>query len=227
MTIGGYHLLNYKNDILFSVNNLVVKYHKLVALYIEKLEAPNGKILIVGPNGSGKTTLIKVLLGLMRPAQGEVRLLGLDPFTGSHKLAKQITYVRDRDELPDNLKLSTLMEVLREYYGKDNVDTVAERLGLLEHENKRLCELSRGMRRKASLLIALASNRRLIIIDEPFSGLDARSRAVVSDLLDKKSTSMIIISHIQPRISFNHLIVIESAQVTYSGPYKPLDWYAY
>lgn len=211
---------------MFSVRNLVVKYRKLVALQIEELNAPMGKILIIGPNGSGKTTLIKVLLGLMRPTKGEVRLLGLDPFKESRELAKQVTYVRDKDELPDNLKLSTLLEVLREYYGRENVDTIAEKLGLLEHKDKRLCELSRGMRRKTSLLIALASNKKLIIIDEPFSGIDSESRVLISDLLDKKPTNMIIISHIQPRMRFDHLIVIESGRVTYNGPYKPIDLYA-
>ncbi|MEL9908196.1 MAG: ABC transporter ATP-binding protein [Desulfurococcus sp.] len=211
---------------MFSVRNLLVKYHKLVALEVEELEAPVGKILIVGSNGSGKTTLIKVLLGLMRPTRGEVRLLGLNPFTESNKLAKQVTYVRDKDELPDNLKLSTLLNVLREQYGEDNVDAIAKELGLLNHKDKRLCELSRGWRRKASLLIALASNKKLIIMDEPFSGIDSGSRALISELLEKKPSNMIIISHIQSRIRFDHLIVVESGRITYNGPYKPIEWYS-
>lgn len=211
---------------MFSVRNLLVKYHKLVALEVEELEAPVGKILIVGSNGSGKTTLIKVLLGLMRPTRGEVRLLGLNPFTESNKLAKQVTYVRDKDELPDNLKLSTLLDVLREQYGEDNVDAIAKELGLLNHKDKRLCELSRGWRRKASLLIALASNKKLIIMDEPFSGIDSGSRALISELLEKKPSNMIIISHIQSRIRFDHLIVVESGRITYNGPYKPIEWYS-
>ncbi|MEM0280180.1 MAG: ATP-binding cassette domain-containing protein, partial [Desulfurococcus sp.] len=106
------------------------------------------------------------------------------------------------------------------------VDAIAKELGLLNHKDKRLCELSRGWRRKASLLIALASNKKLIIMDEPFSGIDSGSRALISELLEKKPSNMIIISHIQSRIRFDHLIVVESGRITYNGPYKPIEWYS-
>jgi len=211
---------------LFKVKDLVVKYRKLVALRINELEVPKGKILIVGPNGSGKTTLIKVLLGLLRPKKGKVEILGIDPIKNSQELAEKITYVRDIDELPDNLRLSTLIDILSSTFG-DYTLKVAEELGLSDHKEKRLGELSRGMRRKASLLVALASTKDLIIIDEPFSGLDRESRNIVSKLLSMKTSDMIIISHIQPRMMFDHLVVIESAHVTYNGPFKKLDWYNY
>ncbi len=215
-----------KTDYLFTVNDLVVKYHKMIAISVSHLSVPHGKILIIGPNGSGKTTFIKVLLGFMRPSRGTVSLYGIDPFENPQEIARYVTYVRDVDEIPDNLKLQTLIDILRERFGDENVDEAVERLGLSAYIHKRLSELSRGTRRKASLLVALASNKRLIVIDEPFSGLDSTSRAIVSEMLDKKEVDMIIISHIQPKVRFDHLIVIESAQVTYSGSYKYISWYS-
>jgi len=83
---------------LFYVQGLEARYGKLVALQIDELMVPRGKVLIVGPNGSGKTTLIKVLLGLMRPKRGQVRILGVDPLRESEKLYRHLTYVRDKDE---------------------------------------------------------------------------------------------------------------------------------
>ncbi len=213
-----------ENSPLFVVEDLVVKYRRMVALRIKKLVGNRGKTLVIGPNGSGKTTLVKVLLGLMRPLSGHVELLGMNPIKNSGDLAKRITYVRDVDELAENLRLTTLINTLRQAYGEDAV-RIAEELDLLDHIDKRLNELSRGMRRKASLLVALASNKELIVIDEPFSGLDRMSRDKVSMLLDKKDANMLIISHIPPRMKFDHLIVVESAQITYSGPYREIDWY--
>lgn len=205
---------------LFYVKELEARYGKLVALQIDELMVPKGRVLIIGPNGSGKTTLIKVLLGLMRPKRGHVRILGIDPLKEAEKLYRRLTYVRDRDELPENLRVKTLLEILAESYGSEQVNWVAEQLGLLEHINKRLGELSRGMRRRASLLIATASNRDLIVIDEPFSGLDAMGRQTISEILDKKEGDMIIISHIPLRMKFDHLILIDSARVTYHGSYR-------
>ncbi len=205
---------------LFYVKELEARYGKLVALQIDELMVPKGRVLIIGPNGSGKTTLIKVLLGLMRPKRGHVRILGIDPLKEAEKLYRRLTYVRDKDELPENLRVKTLLDILAESYGSEQVNWVAEQLGLLEHINKRLGELSRGMRRRASLLIATASNRDLIVIDEPFSGLDAMGRQTISEILDKKEADMIIISHIPLRMKFDHLILIDSARVTYHGSYR-------
>ncbi len=211
---------------LFRVKDLIVRYRRLVALKVDELTVPLGKTLIIGPNGSGKTTLIKALLGLLKPSHGFVEILGMDPLKNSRELSRRVTYVRDIDEIPDNIRVSTLIDTLRGSFG-DNVVKAAEELGLLDHQDKRLGELSRGMRRKASLLVALASTKDLIVIDEPFSGLDRMSRDKVSRLLDEKSTNMLIISHIPPRIRFDYLVVVESARITYSGPYKEIDWYGY
>jgi len=209
---------------LFAVSNLVVKYGRLLALEVDHLEVPPGRILVVGANASGKTTLIKTLLGLIKPSRGRVELLGRDPFKHSSELSRLVTYVRDVDELSPQLKLSTLIEVLGESFGRESVESIASDLGLHAHTGKRLGELSKGMRRKASLLMALASNRELVIIDEPFSGLDSKSRITVAQLLDTKKSHMIIVSHIPLRIRFDHLIVVESGRVTYSGPYRELEY---
>ncbi len=207
-------------DSLFHVRNLVVSYRRQVALQVDELEVPMGKILVVGPNGSGKTTLIKALLGLVRPRRGEVRLLGLNPFRDAKKLYKRITFIRDLDELHSSLRLSTLVDILSSSYDADSVRSAVKLLELDEHLGKRLGELSKGMRRRASLLVALASDRDLIVIDEPFSGIDSRSRRIISQILDNKNTNMIIISHVPPTMTFDHMIFIESGSMVYSGPYK-------
>ncbi len=207
-------------DSLFHVRNLVVSYRKQVALQVDELEVPMGKILVVGPNGSGKTTLVKALLGLVRPRRGEVRLLGLNPFRDSKKLYKRITFIRDLDELHSSLRLSTLVDILSSSYDASSVRSAVRLLELDEHLGKRLGELSKGMKRRASLLVALASDRELIVIDEPFSGIDSRSRRIISQILDNKNTNMIIISHVPPTMTFDHMIFIESGSVAYSGPYK-------
>ncbi len=208
------------NNALLCVENLVVSYRKQVALQVDELEVPNGKVLIVGPNGSGKTTLIRALLGLIRPKRGRVRLLGLDPFREAKELFRRVTFVRDIDELHNSLRVATLIDILSSAYNPDAVREAVELLELDKHMDKKLGELSKGMRRRASLLVAAASNKELIVIDEPFSGIDSRSRRIISQILDRKNTNMIIISHIPPTMKFNHLIYIESGKIAYTGPYK-------
>ncbi len=205
---------------LFQAENLLVSYRKQIALQVDKLEVPPGKVLIVGPNGSGKTTLIRSLLGLVRPRTGRISLLGLNPFKDAKKLYKKITFIRDLDELHDSLRVRTLVEILSSSYGPDNVRSAIKLLGVDNYLDKRLGELSKGMRRRASLLVAVASNRDLIVIDEPFSGIDSKSRKIISQILDNKNTNIIIISHVPPNMRFDYLVFIESGKITYSGPYK-------
>ena len=206
--------------VLFRVEGLLVSYRGQVALEVDELEVPAGKVLVVGPNGSGKTTLVRALLGLVRPRRGRVALLGLDPFRDARLLYRRVTFIRDVDELPGGLRLGTLVKVLSDSYGADEVRRAVRLLELDEHLGKRLRELSRGLRRRASILVAAASNRDLIIIDEPFSGVDSKSRRVISRILDGKDSNMIIISHVPPAMRFDYLVFLEGGSVAYSGPYR-------
>ena len=201
-----------------EVEHLTVRYGKLTALDDVTLRVSSGNTLIVGANGSGKSTLINTVLGLLRPRRGRVRLLGRDPFR--ENIAGLVTYVRDREDLPANMRLESWADHLASVYGWDRVKNAMEVLGLTPHKGKRVQELSRGLRRRAMLLEAAASDRPLVVVDEPFQGLDRPSREVVAGALAGVPGSLMITSHILVPIEFDYLIVLDAGRLAYQGPYR-------
>ncbi len=205
---------------LLAVENLEIWYGKVHALSVDKLYLPKGRTLIIGPNASGKTSLIKAALGLIMPKRGKILVMGLDPIREASQLYEKVAYVPDNNPYPPGIKLSTLVRLLSETYGKERVYEVVEKLGLMDYLGKRLGDLSKGTARKASLLSALVTSKDLVIIDEPFSGLDGKARNIVSGILGSRESSLIVISHIPLRIYFDYLIIIEAGKVSYIGEYR-------
>ncbi len=205
-----------------SVRNLTVRFRYNVALDGINLELGKGRILLLGSNGSGKTTLLRVLSGLLRPTKGEVKVLGMDPFGSGGTLYSRMFYLRDVEDLPYMLKLSTLVELLSDSYGAKSVERAVKLLELEEHTFKRIGELSKGLRRRAAMIEPLASGRELILMDEPFSGLDADSRIIIAKALSELSekTTLIIASHIPLNLGIDQMVVLEGGKLSYDGPYN-------
>jgi len=203
-----------------EVRGLTVKYNRVVALDNVDLDIYEGRVLIMGPNGSGKTTLLKTLVGLIRPSRGLVRVLGLDPLRHTSMLYERIVFVRDSEDIPLSIKVSTHVNLLKSIYGEDKVEEGLDILKLRGHISKRFSELSKGYRRRLVILEALVADRDLILLDEPFIGLDSDSRAVISEALQHVRGNLVVSSHIPLNIEFNQLIVIESGKVTYSGEFR-------
>ncbi len=138
------------------------------------LAVPQGSVFaLLGPNGAGKTTLIRMLMNLLPATQGGAQVLGVDSCRLGPRELSRIGYVADGMELPDWMTVRQFLDYCRPFYPK--WDQALEKKLLNDFElppPRKLKQLSRGMRMKCALVAALAYHPELLILDEPFSGLD-------------------------------------------------------
>ena len=202
--------------------DLTKKYHRLAALDHVNLEVQEGAIYaLVGQNGAGKTTAIKILMNLITASQGSAEVLGTDSRNLRGKLYGQIGYVSENQEIPEWMKIGALLEYLREFYS--TWDTALEQSLVKQFDlplDRKIKALSRGVRMKLSLAGALAFHPRLIVLDEPFGGLDPLVRdQLIESLLERATESTVFLSsHDLAEIeSFaSHVGYLESGRLLFS-----------
>ncbi len=161
------------------------------------LEIPEGSIFaLVGPNGAGKTTTIKTLMNILRPRAGTAEVLGTDSRRLGPAEFAQIGYVSENQELPLWMTVDYFMSYLKPFYPDWDDDWAEELLRQLDlPRGRRLHELSRGMQIKAALASSLAYHPKLIVLDEPFSGLDSLVRdELIEALLERCAGATVMIS---------------------------------
>src|SRR5271165_4517278 len=161
------------------------------------LEVPDGSIYaLVGPNGAGKTTLIKMLVNILRPTSGRCMVLDTDSRRLSPREFESIGYVSENQELPEWMTVEYFLAYLKPFYPTWD-DALARDL-MAEFQlpaDRRLGHLSRGMKMKAALASSLAYHPRLVLLDEPFSGLDALVRQeLIEGLLERAAETTILVS---------------------------------
>ncbi len=158
--------------------NVTKKYGRKIALSDLTWSVPQGNITaLLGPNGAGKTTAIKLMVGLHDPDQGNVHLLGRNTRKLRTKEFAQLGYVSENQKLPDWMTVTQFLDYCRPLYptwDKDLERQLVKQFALPMHQ--KLKQLSRGQAMKASLLSSMSYRPRVLILDEPFSGLDALSR---------------------------------------------------
>ena len=142
------------------------------------MAVPAGSVFaLVGPNGAGKTTTIKVLMNLLEPSGGRARVLGVDSRRVDPALLRRIGYVSENQDLPLWLTVRGLMDYCAPFYPAWDAAfarDLATQLDLPLDKPLKVC--SRGMKMKAALLVSLAYRPELLVMDEPFAGLDALVR---------------------------------------------------
>ncbi len=156
---------------------------------------------LIGPNGSGKSTLIRMMMQMVRPDQGHVELFGRRLEGDAAELRGKIGYVSDESYFYEHLTLKRMKSILAPFYGNWNEDVFRGYLDRFElPENKKIKELSKGMKMKFSLAVALSHSAELLIMDEPTAGLDPVFRRELLDLLAEQiqdeSRSILFSSHI-------------------------------
>ena len=154
----------------------------------------------IGRNGAGKTTTLKSILNLVHPDAGSVRILGMDYLNNEDKIKRQIGYAVGGINYYKREKLKDIVAITRIFY--DNWDKEAYRHYLAAFkldENKKMIELSEGMKVKFYLTLALSHHAKLLILDEPTSGLDPVSRDEMNEIFRKlaeKDTAILFSTHI-------------------------------
>lgn len=163
---------------VIETHRLCHHYWRKEALHDLDLTVPAGQVCgLLGANGAGKSTAIKVLMNLLYPTRGEARVLGVDSRKLGEREKAQIGYVSDGMQLPLWMTVQELLDFCRPFY--PTWDRALEQRLLTEFDlpaERKLKHLSRGMLMKAALLSSLAYRPRLLVMDEPFGGLDPLSR---------------------------------------------------
>lgn len=184
------------------------KYHALNGL---DMTIPKGALYgFVGPNGAGKTTTIKIMTGLLAADGGRVTIDGEDVSERKEALKQKIGYVPDFFGVYDNLKVSEYMEFFASCYGIDGLKartrytTLLEQVGLEEKLHFYVDSLSRGMKQRLCLARALIHDPLLLVMDEPASGLDPRTRYEFKEILKElkeQGKTVLISSHVLSELS--------------------------
>lgn len=195
------------------------------------LSVPRGAILaLVGHNGAGKSTLIKLLLNIVRPTQGEATVLGMPSTSLRGSAFTRIGYVSENQEMPEWMTVAAFMAHLRPMYPQWNDAGLLEDLQL--PPDRKIKHLSRGMRAKTALASVLAFGPELLLMDEPFTGLDPAVRTeFIQALLDRthtedpaNATTIVISSHELDEVeSFaTHVAFLHDGRLLFAQPMESL-----
>ena len=163
---------------IIETHELTRRFGKTTAVRNLSLQVPEGSVFaFLGPNGAGKTTVIKMLMNMIRPTSGSARMLGTDSLRlGPAQLAR-IGYVSENQQMLEWMTVQQLIDFCRPMYPTWDPDLCRQLRRQFELPlNQKIKTFSRGMKVKASLLSSLSYRPELVILDEPFTGLDALVR---------------------------------------------------
>ncbi len=184
---------------LISIRNLRYSYNGIPALQGINLDINTGDFLgIIGPNGGGKTTFLKLILGLLKPEQGTIKLFGED--IESFRDWSRIGYVSQRAGMAATAFPINVQEVVGMHGSAASaIGNALSSVGMAQHARTLLRDLSGGQQQRVFIARALADNPKLLILDEPTVGIDAESQMKFYELLHElnreKNLTLVLVSH--------------------------------
>ncbi len=185
---------------------------------------------LLGPNGAGKTTTIRMMLDIFRPDSGQISIFG-GPL--SEKTKNRIGYLPEERGLYRELKLEptliylATLKGLAENEARERLAIWLKRLDLWEHRHKKIQDLSRGMQQKAQIIATLAHDPDLIVVDEPFSGLDPVNTRLIKDIMQEEreaGKTIIMSTHqmYQVEALCNRIVLINQGQSVLYGEVRQI-----
>ncbi len=211
------------------IEGLSVSYRNILALDGVSMETSCGnRVALIGPNGAGKSTFLKAIAGLVPKSSGEIRWRGTSVKKWSHEFA----YLPQREEVDWSFPITVrgLVEMGRypqtgwwrkfSEVDKRAVDDALDSLNLNDLQNRQIRELSGGQQQRAFLARALAQEAHVLLLDEPFTGLDRNAATLLGALLAKlaKEGRLIIASHhdlVSAHSLFDEVLVVNTKQVAF------------
>jgi ABC-2 type transport system ATP-binding protein len=185
------------------------------------------RVIVVGPNGSGKTTLLRITAGLLEPSQGALEVDGAP--VGSLRARAATAYIPDAPVLYDDLSVAEHLEYVARLHGTDDWEERSEdlvlRLGLEERVDDLPARFSRGLRQKTSIALGLIRPFSLLLVDEPFVGLDAPGRLALLELLDEaadEGAAVVVATHQLDYVDrASRCLGLRDGRLVYDGPATP------
>ena len=193
-------------DAAIVAQGLTRAFDEVLAVDGVDLSVPKGSVFgFLGPNGAGKSTTVRMLVGLLKPTSGTIRILGLDPDVDTLALRRQIGVIPDGAPLFERLsgrEYLTFVGRMHKLPAAEIDRRAGELLGLLDLEgaaDKLIADYSHGMRKKVALSGALIHGPRVVFLDEPFEGVDPVAARTIRDLLTglaSREVTVFLTSHV-------------------------------
>ncbi len=208
-------------------DNVSKFYGEVLGINRVDLSIPPGITSLVGPNGSGKTTIMNLMTGLLRPSQGEVRMLGISP-DHPESLFLHVGYCTQVDSFPKGANGQQFLYNYLRVHGHTHADATEmtersiQRVGLTEASTRRIAGYSKGMRQRIKLAQALCHDPSVLILDEPLNGLDPMARAEMIDVFRELAAAgqhIVISSHILHEVDLisDQVILLNEGYVVAEG----------
>jgi ABC-type multidrug transport system ATPase subunit len=214
---------------LVQVDGVRKSFGEKIALKNVSFSVPPGQICgLLGPNGAGKTTLFRLLMGILKATEGNLRIDDLDAFEDRVKVKRLIGFLPDEPVFysylsgREILELSAAMHGLEVRATMDKLVPVIARLRLAEDINNYAEDYSRGMKKKLGLLLALLHEPKLLVLDEPTNGLDVESTHLFYDLILEEArhgTTVLFSTHLMDHVTklCSHAVIINEGTVVAKG----------
>ena len=213
---------------------LTQRFGSTVALDGLDLQMQPGVTGLVGANGAGKTTLLSAMLGLRVPTSGSVTVMGFDPQRAGHKLRAMVGFAPERNVLPDEMRAVDFVRHLAEVQGlprseaRNRASDSLWLVGLGEERTRTLGTMSTGQRQRVKLAQAIASDPKLVLLDEPTDGLDPVQRSemltLISQISRDFSMNVVLSSHVLEEVErvCDHVVALDAGRLVACGPIAEL-----
>ncbi len=207
-----------------EIRNMTKRYGSLTAVDNLNLTVQRGTIHgFLGPNGAGKTTTIKVLVGLLRADEGDVRMLGQEVRGDSPGTRLKVGYMPELPKFPRHLRGTELLDIYGRLYGmseserREQIPRLLEMVGLRGREKDLIGKYSKGMQQRIGIAQALLNNPELVILDEPSLGLDPIGMVEVRDMIkgiSKEGMTIFMSSHLLNEVEqvCDHATIIDGGK---------------
>jgi len=214
-----------------STSGLVKRYGDIVAVDGVDLTVERGDVFgYLGPNGAGKTTLLRMLLGLIRPTSGSAKLFGRDPLVDGARALDGVAGFVEGPRFYSYLSGRRNLELLADYDGdgaRSRIDGVLEIVELRDRAKDRVGGYSHGMRQRLGIAASLLRQPRLLLLDEPTTGLDPAGMRDMRELVRRlagEGITILLSSHLLNEVEdlCNRVAIIRKGGIVYDGPLKEL-----